>query len=146
MVGTHIQQLSTDTNFTLDLDYLIADPSCNGDALKMWPRIEREFPSVAKMAQDVLCIPAAGVGCERAFSIARHQARFNRSYSLSTFTNIMMCRHRLRTSEVEHLLAEERLGQTFDDKRAVEEQNECTDEVLSSLALCGISEDEGEDD
>ncbi|EMF07898.1 uncharacterized protein SEPMUDRAFT_121752 [Sphaerulina musiva SO2202] len=41
------------------------------------------------MARDILCIPAAGVRCERDFSIARHQSRFNRQYTAATFSGLM---------------------------------------------------------
>lgn len=67
--------------------------------LQSWQRIASEYPICALMARDFLCIPAAGTGCERDFSVARHQSRYNRSYDPSTFSSIMCCRSRERNEQ-----------------------------------------------
>jgi hypothetical protein len=54
------------------------------------------FPTVARMARDYLCIPAASVGVEREFYHARCQSEFNRTYKGATFEAIMMVKNHLK--------------------------------------------------
>ncbi|EMF07922.1 uncharacterized protein SEPMUDRAFT_121732 [Sphaerulina musiva SO2202] len=82
-------------------DYLDADMD-EGDpfeVLKTWSSIESKYPTLALIARDILYIPAAGVGYERDFSIARHQSRFNRQYTAATFSGLMVSRFRYRDDE-----------------------------------------------
>ena len=50
----------------------------NTDILKYWKSQERVYPSITRMARDVLAIPIAEVGVERVFSIARSVIRSER--------------------------------------------------------------------
>lgn len=53
--------------------------------LPAWKTLEPQFPRIARMARDIHSVPAAGVGVEQMFSQARHQGRFNRTYSKDAF-------------------------------------------------------------
>ncbi len=41
------------------------------DVLQEWKRLEPKFPTVARMAKDILAIPLAGVGVEQGFNQTR---------------------------------------------------------------------------
>jgi hypothetical protein len=51
------------------------------------------------IARDILDIPSTRVGIECVFSIARHQERFNRSYSPKVFSNMMIVHLRLSAGD-----------------------------------------------
>lgn len=111
----------------------------------MWKSIEKTFPTIALLARDILCIPAASVGVERTFSIARHQLRFNRNYSPAVFSNIIIAKHRLHEQRRDTIIAEE-LHDTdgIEGNEAVIEYKETLQEIEEILELDAISEnDEG---
>lgn len=119
--------------------------------LLMWPQIEQRFPTLARMARDILCIPAASTGCERDFSIARHQMRYNRSYKADTFSEIMQARCRLRDEAVDRLASEAAIAELFTDSKEsndrdpVLEEQEFNKTLIDGITrMDGISDDEGE--
>jgi hypothetical protein len=65
----------------------------------MWKHLEGEYPYIAAIARDILSMSGTGVGVERVFSIARHQERFNRSYSPKVFSNMIIVRLRLSAGD-----------------------------------------------
>jgi hypothetical protein len=50
----------------------------NRKPLLVWKSIESHLPGLAAMARDLLCIPIAGVGVERVFSLARDMCGYRR--------------------------------------------------------------------
>ncbi|OXV09426.1 hypothetical protein Egran_02811 [Elaphomyces granulatus] len=67
--------------------------------LVLWKDLEKEFPTLAEMAKDILPIPAAGVGIERRFSEGRDIVTYRRSHlSSATIENLMMIRHHEKVS------------------------------------------------
>ena len=120
---------------------------CNNDPLAVWKKIAPSYPTIARMARDILSIPAASVGVERTFSIARHQLRYNRQYSPQMFETMMMVRHALDSQKT----AEERkkaegllLSGIADitDDAAMVEYAETQAEAEAIIGLDEISEDE----
>ena len=71
----------------------------------MWKELSDQFPRIALMARDIFCVPGASVSVERTFSVARHQYRYNRTYSRNTFAAIMVGRSKLGQEEQEALQA-----------------------------------------
>jgi nuclear transport factor 2 (NTF2) superfamily protein len=68
------------------------------DSLLFWQSRERDFPCLARMARDVLCIPIAGVGVERVFNFCRDICHFRRGHLLpETISALIMCFHSLKT-------------------------------------------------
>lgn len=67
--------------------------------LVLWKDLEKEFPTLAQMAKDILAIPAAGVGTERRFSEGRDIITYRRSnLSSATIENLMIIRHHEKAS------------------------------------------------
>ena len=58
----------------------------------MWKKIEPKYPTVAKMAKDILSIPASGVGVEQLFDTARDVLdSYHRNYpNLTTIEMVVM--------------------------------------------------------
>ena len=122
-------------------------PSSKANSLLlMWKALEPRYPTLAQMARETHCIPAASVGVERTFSIARHSLRYNRRYSPDTFEALMFIRHSLDSSEEKKLIAEaEILGdETADD--ALKEWNETWTATERAMALDDISDHEEEEE
>lgn len=67
-------------------------PQSPAPPLETWEKIRLDFPRVARMAADVLGIPAATVGLERQFSDARGTGKYNRKYDATTFSAVMLLR------------------------------------------------------
>ena len=58
--------------------------------LEMWKQIHLKYPTVAKMAKDILSIPASGVGVERLFNTARDVCFYRRNRLNSTTIEMIM--------------------------------------------------------
>lgn len=71
-------------DFGFDNEELLHSP------LEMWKSIEPKYPTVAKMAKDILSIPASGVGVERLFNTARDVCTYRRNRLNSTTIEIIM--------------------------------------------------------
>ena len=54
------------------------------EALDWWKMHEKEFPVCAKMARDILAIPASSAECERIFSAARNISNWNQGRTSKT--------------------------------------------------------------
>ena len=71
-------------------------PTRSGTALEWWYRNSTEFPRLARMARDVLAVPATGAGVERVFSVAGKVATSSRALlDPSTIQETMMFRNHL---------------------------------------------------
>ena len=46
------------------------------DILECWQFLEPRYPTVARMAKDILAIPLAGVGIERVFNLGRDTCNY----------------------------------------------------------------------
>jgi hypothetical protein len=94
----------------------------------MWKHLEGEYPHIVAIARDILSMPDAGAGVERVFSIARHQERFNRSYSPKVFSNMMMARLRLSAGDrsvLDEIQREDEIGDvSFLSQSDLEEEHE----------------------
>jgi len=73
----------------------------SGTTLEWWHRNSKEYPRLARMAQDILAVPCTGAGVERIFSIARRVAISSRaSLDPSTIQDTMMFKnHPMRHSQ-----------------------------------------------
>jgi hypothetical protein len=49
------------------------------DPLRCWKTLEPEYPTLARMARDVLAIPATEVGVERLFNVGRDTCHYRRN-------------------------------------------------------------------
>ena len=114
------------------------------DPLAVWKVIAPNYPTIALMAREILSIPAASVGVERTFSIARHQLRYNRQYNPQMFETIMMVRHGLdsRKSAEERDKTEAQLMSGLVDEAAIAEYAETQAEAAAIMSLDEISDDE----
>ena len=63
----------------LNDDLVFDDPELLKFPLEMWKQIERNYPTIAIMAKDILSIPASGVGVERLFNTARDICHYRRN-------------------------------------------------------------------
>lgn len=76
--------------------YLDSPPMRNtkeikSDPLKAWRLLQHEYPTLAKMASDILAIPASEVGVERLFNIGRDVCHYRRNrLEGKTIEDIMM--------------------------------------------------------
>lgn len=109
------------------LDWPDKNPIPNNQVLHVWKNLAPQFPRVARMARDVLCVPGAGVSVEQMFSQARHQGRFNRTYSKSAFRAVMMGRSRLA--------AERKMRDTIINGPQAEQFNVGDDDLAGEAAL-----------
>ena len=57
----------------------------DGDILHFWKYNENLFPSLARLARNILCVPASSVSCESAFSVTGRTLE-NRRTCLSTLS------------------------------------------------------------
>ena len=70
--------------------------------LDWWKLNESKFPTLAKMARDILSTPIAGVGVERVFSVGRDVITYRRNRLKSkTISDIMVCRDWWRVQQDE---------------------------------------------
>ena len=106
----------------------------------MWRALEPRYPTLAQMAREIHCIPAASVGVERTFSIARHALRYNRRYCPETFETIMMLRHALDSREEKQLVAEAEMLGDLAGGEALQEWGETEDATERAMALDDISD------
>ena len=56
----------------------------------MWKKIELKYPTVARVAKDILSIPASGVGVERLFNTARDVCFYRRNRLNPTTIEMIM--------------------------------------------------------
>lgn len=94
--------------------------------LENWQIIQHQYPTVARMAKDILSIAIAGVGVERVFNSSRDTCQYRRGHlHADTIKKIMLVKHANNErlvdptlmSEVE-LMMEMR---TDDEKRNIQE-------------------------
>jgi hypothetical protein len=81
-------------------DYFIGS-STKDDILEAWREHDnyKRFPTVARMAADILATSPATLTVERWFFHARCQNEFNRPYRPETLSDIMICKGALRVEE-----------------------------------------------
>ncbi|OAF63412.1 hypothetical protein VC83_00304 [Pseudogymnoascus destructans] len=90
-------QSPSSTSYNEAERYLNA-PVVSADAdtpvLLVWKTLELSYPSVAKMARDILAVPATGTGVERIFNIARDIHEYHRAQmSTATVRESMIVKH-----------------------------------------------------
>lgn len=97
--------------------------------LENWQSIRQQYPTVARMAKDVLSIAMAGVGVERIFNSGRDTCQYLRGHlHAETIKKIMLVKHADNEQLVdETLLSEVELlmeMKTDDEKRHLQDDNE----------------------
>lgn len=61
-----------------------------GDILYFWKTNEKQFPTLARLARKVLCVPASSVSCESAFSKAGRTLENRRTCLSTSSVNALM--------------------------------------------------------
>jgi hypothetical protein len=78
------------------------------DVLQEWKRLEPKFPTVARMAKDVLAVPLAGVGVERSFNYARDVCHYRRGkLHADTIKKIMLVKHAHQKEMIDEIISSE---------------------------------------
>ena len=72
----------------------------DANPLAWWKMHEKEYPVLAKMARDILAIPASSSECERIFSAARNNTNWNQARTgETTFRNHVFVKMFLRYND-----------------------------------------------
>ncbi|KAL3705729.1 hypothetical protein TMatcc_006738 [Talaromyces marneffei ATCC 18224] len=90
-----------------------------------WKEHEHKFPALAKMARDILSIPATGAGVERLFNSARDVCDYRRgSLNSTTIQDLMlfMCTSRFEVEEKELSLIKQYL--LNEEQQALDEEKD----------------------
>jgi len=78
------------------------------DILECWQFLEPQYPTVARMAKDILAIPLAGVGVERVFNLGRDTCNYRRGHLHGeTIKKIMIVKHAHQKDMVDEILLSE---------------------------------------
>jgi hAT family C-terminal dimerisation region len=124
---------------------LISIAPDNIPALEYWHRNERQFPGLAIMAQDILCIPAASVEVERLFNVARDVCHYRRGrLHPDTIRNIMLAHHAdnslstMKETVIDDLVPSE----SFTVEQIREEEEQRANELAEAMDIQYISENE----
>jgi hAT family C-terminal dimerisation region len=88
--------------------------------LEVWRSLEAELPGLAAMARDILCIPMAGVGVDRAFSFARNHLAFNQGQLQPLTIRITFLVYWTLIEEQSKTSSEKKLSQVLDKSRRAE--------------------------
>jgi hypothetical protein len=119
----------------------------SGNILQQWKDLEGEFPRLSKMARDILAVPAAGVGCERIFSVAGSIYDHRKNFNPETFFVMMMIRfhdQKENADAVWHLDLEEHESMSVESiNLEMQKRHEDLVEVFQKVY---ISDEEGEED
>ena len=112
------------------------------DILECWQFLEPKYPTVARMAKDILAIPLAGVGVERVFNLGRNTCNYRRGHLHGeTIKKIMIVKHAHQKNMIDEiLLLEMKLKKKVmdDDKSSseIEENNYIIDEEKKLAKSC----------
>jgi hypothetical protein len=75
------------------------------DILELWQILEPQYPTVARMAKDILAIPLHGVGVERNFNLGRDTCTYRRGHlHADTIKKIMELKHAHQKELVDEVL------------------------------------------
>ena len=78
------------------------------DILECWQFLEPKYPTVARMAKDILAIPLAGVGVERVFNLGRDTCNYRRGHLHGeTIKKIMIVKHAHQKEMIDEILLSE---------------------------------------
>jgi len=78
------------------------------DILECWQFLEPQYPTVARMAKDILAIPLAGVGVERVFNLGRDTCNYRRGHLHGeTIKKIMIVKHAHQKDMIDEILLSE---------------------------------------
>ncbi|OQD74718.1 hypothetical protein PENANT_c168G01573 [Penicillium antarcticum] len=114
----------------------------NAQPLVWWRDHQDEFPTMAKLARDVLSIPASGAGVERLFNSARDVCHYRRgSLQPQTISDLMMymCTSRFEIHEEERMMLSEYLS--AQEIQAAKEER--TQQQFAGDPISDNEEDEG---
>ncbi|CAG7945922.1 unnamed protein product [Penicillium salamii] len=114
----------------------------NAQPLTWWRDHQDEFPTIARLARDVLSIPASGVGVEWLFNSARDICHYRRgSLQPQTILDLMMymCTSQFEIHEEERIMLSEYLS--AQEIQAAKEER--TQQQLAVDLISDNEEDEG---
>lgn len=108
------------------------------DPLESWKKLEKEFPTLAQMAKDILGVPAANVAVERVFNQARDICHYRRGQLASITVKELLF--------IKHYQKQTVLSEVFDQDsiNPLELQDNNNDSRQINEKVFFISEDEGE--
>lgn len=93
VLGSASSTSTPPTSATQELQIYLGEPVFGGDPLAWWKVNGYRFPSLARLARDVLAIPGSSVSVERVLSIGRDVISLRRaSLSAETITALMNLR------------------------------------------------------
>ncbi|KAL2006857.1 hypothetical protein VTN00DRAFT_9525 [Thermoascus crustaceus] len=122
--------------------YLDSNTVPNAQPRTWWKYHQDEFPRMARLARDVLSIPASGAGVERLFNSARDICHYRRgSLQPQTFSDLMMymCTSRFEIHEEERIMLSEYLS--AQEIQAAKEER--TQQQITVDPISDDEEDEG---
>ncbi|OQE11262.1 hypothetical protein PENFLA_c075G05799 [Penicillium flavigenum] len=109
--GRDLSKGSTSPQYDELTKYLQSD-TIDGSARLFWKNHQREFPNLARIARDIMSIPATSAGVERLFNSTRDICHYRRgSLNPETIRDIMlyMCITRFDLKEEQRLILQEYL-------------------------------------
>jgi hypothetical protein len=120
----------------------LLDTVPNAQPRTWWKYHQDEFPAMARLARDVLSIPASGAGVERLFNSARDICHYRRgSLQPQTVSDLMMymCTSRFEIHEEERIMLSEYLS--AQEIQAAKEER--TQQQITIDPISDDEEDEG---
>jgi hypothetical protein len=115
--------------------YLSEQPrSCDSkiDLLEHWRSIESIYPTVARMARDVLAIFLTGVAIERQFNIGRDTCQYRRGkLQGGTIQKIMILKDANPALSDQGLCSDEHLSVEWEDEEAIQKH----ENIISRQAI-----------
>jgi hypothetical protein len=95
------------TNLDDEVARYLNDPLTGSDSQSLfqeWANLAPRYPQLTQMAKDILAIPAAGVGVERLFNIARDTVSYRRGHlAADTIEEIMIIKYYLSSANESEL-------------------------------------------
>ncbi|QVM12424.1 hypothetical protein D8B26_007053 [Coccidioides posadasii str. Silveira] len=135
-------------NFQNEMERYLNDEnltSPRAPILEQWRMLEPDFPTVARMARDILAIPLTGVGVERVFNVARDTCHYRRSrLHASTIKKIMLLKHGDKVHMLDEALIshEELAKEVIQDNQDDQDTPEIVREEIASLLNPLLNPDE----
>jgi hAT family C-terminal dimerisation region len=95
------------------------------DILELWQMLEPQYPTVARMAKDLLSVPLSGVGVERNFNMGRDTCNYQQGHLHGqTIKKIMELKHAHQKEMVDELLlSEAELKKEMENLETLNEEN-----------------------
>ena len=122
----------------------------SGPILQQWKDLEPEFPQMSMVARDILAVPAAGVGCERVFSVAGALYDHRKNFHPDTFSAMMMVRFYDQKENADaslHLDLEEEESMSLEDlTNEMQRRHEDITQVFQKVYIRDEEDDNNDED